>query len=312
MLSIVVPVFNEQDSVGPLTEAVGAAMHGWRDDWELVFVDDGSRDDTSEAIARAASAESRVRLVRLARNYGQSAAMQAGFDHARGDVIVTMDGDLQNDPADIPALYDLLNSGYDLVAGYRVGRKDPWLSRRLPSRIANVLVRAASGLSLRDTGCTLKAFRREILDSLRLYSDLHRFIAPLAASVAGARIIEVPVRHHARRFGQSKYGLSRVGRVLVDLLTLFMLRRFAESPLRMFSRASLVSFGIAFVAAMTALAAAFDLFESASMVVLSVIASCWLALGGFLLMAGLVAEHFVHADDEGQHIGRKFLYPVSG
>jgi glycosyltransferase involved in cell wall biosynthesis len=312
MLSIVVPVLDEEASVRPLVEAVRAAMHGWRDDWELVFVDDGSRDATALEVEGASGAESRVRLVQLARNYGQSAAMQAGFDHARGDVIVTIDGDLQNDPADIPALCDLLATGYDLVAGYRVRRQDPWMSRRLPSVVANAMVRAASGLSLRDTGCTLKAFRREILDSLRLYSDLHRFIPALAASVAGARIIEVPVRHHARRYGRSKYGLSRVGYVLADLLTLFMLRRFTESPLRMFSRASLLSFGIGFVATLAALAAAFDLAESASTVVWAVIASCWLALGGFLLMAGLVAENFVHADDEGQHAGRKFLHPVSG
>ncbi|HEX6313961.1 MAG TPA: glycosyltransferase family 2 protein [Gemmatimonadaceae bacterium] len=312
MLSIVVPVFDEEASVRPLVEAVGAAMHGWRDDWELIFVDDGSGDATAATIERVSSEESRVRLVKLARNYGQSAAMQAGFDHARGDVIVTMDGDLQNDPADIPALHDLLISGYDLVAGYRVRRQDPWLTRRLPSLVANAMVRAASGLSLRDTGCTLKAFRRELLGSLRLYSELHRFIPALAASGAGARIIEVPVRHHARRYGRSKYGLSRVGRVLADLLTLFMLRRFGESPLRMFARGSLLSFGIGFLATMVALAAAFDFLESVSMVVFSVIACCWLALSGFLLMAGLIAETFVHTDEEGQHVGRKFLYPVSG
>jgi glycosyltransferase involved in cell wall biosynthesis len=312
MLSIVVPVLNEEASVRPLVEAVGAAMRGWREDWELVFVDDGSSDATAAEIERAAGSEPRVRLVQLARHYGQSAAMQAGFDHARGDVIVTMDGDLQNDPADIPALHDLLITGYDLVAGYRVGRQDPWLSRRLPSRVANAMVRAASGLSLRDTGCTLKAFRRELLGSIRLYSDLHRFIPALAASVAGARITEIPVRHHARRHGRSKYGLSRVGRVLADLLMLFMVLRFSESPLRMFSRASLVAFGIAFLATLTALAAAFDVVEWASTVVFAVIASCWLALAGFLLMAGLVAENFVHADEEGQHVGPKLLQPVSG
>ena len=152
MLSIVVPVLNEESSVGPLSEAVGLAMHGWREDWELVFVDDGSRDDTAAKVEAVARDEPRVKLVRLARNYGQSAAMQAGFDHARGDTIVTMDGDLQNDPADIPAMVGKLEDGFDLVAGYRAGRQDKWLTRKLPSRAGNALVRIATGLSLRDTG----------------------------------------------------------------------------------------------------------------------------------------------------------------
>ena len=311
MLSIVVPVLNEESSVGPLSEAVGLAMHGWREDWELVFVDDGSRDDTAAKVEAVARDEPRVKLVRLARNYGQSAAMQAGFDHARGDTIVTMDGDLQNDPADIPAMVGKLEDGFDLVAGYRAGRQDKWLTRKLPSRAGNALVRIATGLSLRDTGCTLKAFRRELLPSLRLYSDLHRFIPALAASVAGARIAEVPVRHHARRVGRSKYGLSRAGRVLADLLTLVMLRRFEESPMRMFAAASLVAFGVSAGAAMLALAAAFDAYESASTVELSVIAACWLALGGFLTLAGLIAESFVH-DEPREQFGRKFLRGIPG
>ena len=312
MLSIVVPVFDEESSVRPLVQAVRAAMHGWREGLELVFVDDGSRDDTVAEIERAARDEPRVILVRLARNYGQSAAMQAGFDQARGDIIITMDGDLQNDPADIPALLEKLSQGYDLVAGYRIVRQDRWLTRRLPSRIANAVARMATGLPLRDTGCTLKAFRRELLGSLRLYSDLHRFIPALAASGAGARIAEIPVRHHARRFGRSKYGLSRVGRVLADLLTLLMLRRFEESPLRMFARASLVAFGVAVTAATAAMAAAFGLYQSGSTVVLTVIASCWLALGGFLIMAGLIAESFVHGDEQREQFGRKFLRGVPG
>jgi glycosyltransferase involved in cell wall biosynthesis len=312
MLSIVVPVFDEEGSVGPLVSDVRAAMQPWRDDWELLFVDDGSRDGTAAAIERSTEDDPRIHLVRLARNYGQSAAMQAGFDHAQGDVIVTMDGDLQNDPRDIAAMVAKLDEGYDLVAGYRVGRQDRLLTRRLPSRVANAIIRSATRLPLRDTGCTLKAFRRELLGSVRLYSDLHRFIPALAASVANARIAEVEVRHHARRFGRSKYGLSRVARVLSDLLTLVMLRHFEESPLRMFAAAGLGAFAVSLLFTLGAVAVVWGLLKTGSMVVLAAIAACWLALAGFLIMAGLIAESFVDADQEQERFGRKFLREVMG
>jgi glycosyltransferase involved in cell wall biosynthesis len=309
VISICVPVFNESASVGPLVAAVRESLRDWRDDWELVFVDDGSSDDTAVAIASEAEQESRVRLISLARNYGQSAAMQAGFDHARGSVIVTMDGDLQNDPRDIPAMVSVLGSGADLVAGYRERRQDPLLSRRFPSRVANALLRWATGVPIRDTGCTLKAFRRELLAQVRLYADLHRFIPALAVSVAGARIEEVPVRHHPRRFGQSKYGLSRVVEVIADVLTLVMLRRFSESPFRLFAVVAGVAFGGSMVATTLALLAAYGVFEAASTVVLSVIAACLLALAGFLVLCGLVAEGFLH-DEGGTPFERKLLRRV--
>lgn len=298
MLSIVIPVYDESESVFPLVDAVRRTMSGWREDWELVFVDDGSRDGTVGAIDACIAIEPRVRLVRLARNFGQSAAMQAGFDFARGELIVTMDGDLQNEPADIPALVAKLEEGFDLVAGYRERRQDTFLLRRLPSWLGNALLRRATGIPIRDTGCTLKVFRRELLLQLRLISDLHRFIPAVAASVAGARIGEIPVRHHPRRFGRSKYGLSRVSKVLADLLTLVMLRRFWESPLRMFAIAGGVALALAGVSSVLALLAAWGWYASGSVVVLAAVASCWLALSGFLVMSGLVAENFVHVEDE--------------
>jgi glycosyltransferase involved in cell wall biosynthesis len=271
-------------------------MRDWRDDWELVFVDDGSGDGTADEIKRNAAEDPRVRVVQLARNYGQSAAMQAGFDHVHGDLIVTMDGDLQNDPRDIPRMVEELERGFDLVAGYREQRQDSLLSRRFPSILGNALIRRATGVNIRDTGCTMKVIRRELLDRLNLYSDLHRFIPALAVSIAGARISELPVGHHPRRFGRSKYGISRVGKVLADLLTLVMLRRFREHPLRMFSVAGFAALGLSFVASVLALLAAWDLFESGSVVVMAAIAICWLALGSFLVMAGFIAESFIHSE----------------
>jgi glycosyltransferase involved in cell wall biosynthesis len=298
VLSITVPVYNEEESIGPLVDAVRDAMHGWSEGWELILVDDGSRDETAGAVAALAETDSRVRLVRLARNYGQSAAMQAGFDHARGEIIVTMDGDLQNDPRDIPALMRKLDEGFDLVAGYRQRRQDLLLSRRIPSWLGNVFVRAATGVRIRDTGCTLKAIRRELLDRLRLYSDLHRFIPALAVMIAGARIAELPVRHHARTYGRSKYGWSRITQVLVDLLTLVMLNRFREHPLRMFSLAGLVAIVFALITSAMAAAAALDIGRFGSPVILTALATCWLALGSFLVMTGLIAESFLQAQGE--------------
>jgi len=233
-LAVVVPLYNEEGNVLPLVEAVQSAL-GEERDWRLLLVDDGSRDGTARRAAEAERADPRVRLIRLARNYGQSAAMQAGFDHARAEVIVSMDGDLQNDPQDIPRLLAKLKEGYDLVVGFREKRKESWLIRRLPSQAANRIIRWLTGVQIRDNGCSLKAYRSDVLSRVHLYSDMHRFIGPLAVLTAGARMAEIPVRDHPRRFGSSKYGLSRVWRVLADLLTLKMIQSFRERPLILFA-----------------------------------------------------------------------------
>lgn len=289
-LSVVVPMYNEEDSAGPLVEAVRSAL-GDAYAWELILVDDGSRDRTVERIQALVAADPRVRLVRLARNYGQTPAMQAGFDTARGDVVVTMDGDLQNDPRDIPAVLARLDEGYDLVAGYRERRQDVFLKRRLPSMIANWLIRQATGVPIRDNGCSLKAFRRPVVDQLHLYSDMHRFIPAVAAATAGARITEMPVRHHARRFGESKYGLSRIAKVLADLLVIIMIRSFRDRPLHLFAGVALVAFllGILSVAA-SAIAMAYFTPVKATALVFPSVALVWFATAGYLLMLGLVAE----------------------
>lgn len=289
-LSVVVPLFNEEESVGPLVRAITEALPS-DDSWELILVDDGSRDHTVERARELAAADPRIRVARLARNYGQTPAMQAGFDLARGDVIVSMDGDLQNDPRDIPLLAATIESGYDLVAGYRQNRQDKLLTRKVPSWIANRIIRWVTGVPIRDNGCSLKAYRRDVIERINLYSDLHRFIPAVAAATAGARITEVPVRHHARRFGASKYGLSRTLKVLADLFTIKMIRSFRERPLELFGAAALAAslVGAAFAAA-SIVALAYFHPEKATAFVLPGAAMLWFGLAFYLLLLGLTAE----------------------
>jgi glycosyltransferase involved in cell wall biosynthesis len=232
-LSVVVPMYNEAENVEPLVDAIQAALSAYPWPWELVLVDDGSSDGTGALLERHARRVGEyVRVVRLLRNFKQTAAMQAGIDAARGDVIVTMDGDLQNDPRDIPRLTArLLNEPLDMVAGWRQQRQDGWLLRRLPSWLANRLIRQVSGLNFQDLGCSLKAFRAPVLKQVRLYGEMHRFIpAWLATVTSPARMAEEPVRHHPRQHGRSKYGLSRGFRVLVDLLAIHFFLRFGTRP----------------------------------------------------------------------------------
>jgi glycosyltransferase involved in cell wall biosynthesis len=289
LLSVIVPLYDEEASIPPLVEAVRGVLDGYGP-WELVLVDDGSTDGTVPTVVRLAAQDTRIRLVRLARNYGQTAAMQAGFDHARGGVVVSMDGDLQNDPQDIPLLVAKLQEGYDLVAGYRVNRQDK-ISRRIPSWVANRLIRWITGVPIRDNGCSLKAYRRALLDCLHLYSDMHRFIPAVAASAAGARIAEVPVRHHPRRYGQSKYGFSRIAKVLADLVTIKMIRSFRERPLALFgvSAAIAVALSLAFAAAAVVAMKSFGP-DKANALVFPGVALVWLELACYLVMLGLIAE----------------------
>ena len=292
-LSIVVPLYNEEDSVGPLVDAVRSALEP-TPPWELVLVDDGSRDGTADRVAQLAETDPRIRLIRLARNYGQTQAMQAGFDAARGDAVVSMDGDLQNDPGDIPRLLAALEAGNDLVAGYRLNRQDKLLTRKIPSWVANRLIRLITGVSIRDNGCSLKAYRRSTLERMRLYSDMHRFLPALAAATAGARITEIPVRHHARRFGASKYGLSRILKILADLLTLTMISWFRERPLLLFGGGAVAAmvlalgFGVASAVALAGGRGVTDAF------VLPATALLWVMLACYLIMLGIVAQAFLH------------------
>jgi glycosyltransferase involved in cell wall biosynthesis len=231
--SIVLPVFNEEENVTPMSEAVFSAMDALGEPYEVVFVDDGSTDGSAGLIRGLSAARKEVRLIRFRKNFGQSAAISAGFDHARGDVVVTMDADLQNDPGDIPKMLALLDKGYDVVCGWRRDRQDRAFSRRLPSWIANWLIRRITGVTVNDYGCTLKVFRRDIIKNLPLYGGLHRFIPALAADY-GARIAEVVVTHHGRKFGKSKYNIMRTFPVMIDLLFVSFMMRYSRRPLYFF------------------------------------------------------------------------------
>ncbi|EDY37213.1 undecaprenyl-phosphate 4-deoxy-4-formamido-L-arabinose transferase [Cyanobium sp. PCC 7001] len=250
-LSVVVPLYNEEESVPLLVEQVLKAVRPLGLAHELVVVDDGSTDGTAAVLSRLSEVVPELVVVLLRRNYGQTAAMAAGFDASRGAVIVTLDGDLQNDPADIPVLLERLDQGYDLVSGWRHQRQDHALWRLLPSRLANRLIARVTGVRLHDYGCSLKAYRREVVDDLNLYGELHRFL-PALAFIEGARISEVQVNHHARRFGRSKYGLDRTFRVLMDLLTVWFMKRFLTRPMHVFGFGGLAAMllGLLFTAAL--------------------------------------------------------------
>lgn len=233
-LSVVVPLYNEQESVVPLYEAIVNAIRDIAGQVEIIFVDDGSRDSTFAVAEGLAANDKRLRVVKFRRNYGQTPAMAAGIDLAKGAYIVTMDGDLQNDPGDIVNFIDKLDEGYDIVVGWRFERQDKLISRKIPSRIANWIIGRVTGVPIKDNGCSLKGFRANVIRHVPLYSEMHRFI-PAMASMSGPRIAEIKVRHHARRFGASKYGLSRVYKVLFDLLTIRMVSGFVERPLKWFA-----------------------------------------------------------------------------
>lgn len=229
-LSVVVPVYNEEDNIAPLENAINDALSGI--EHEIIFVDDGSSDETVKRIL--ASSSPNITLISFARNFGQTSAMAAGIDHASGDYIATLDGDLQNDPADIPMLIKLLEEGgYDIVAGKRAKRQDGLMLRKIPSKIANMLIRRITRVNISDYGCTLKLFRSSLAKQLDLYGELHRFI-PILAHISGAKITEIEVRHHARKFGTSKYGLNRTFKVLSDLMLMFFFLKFRQKPMHLF------------------------------------------------------------------------------
>ncbi len=232
-ISVVIPAYNEEENLPVLYERLKAVLDKLEEDYEILFVDDGSTDGSFEVLRDLARRDGKVRVIRFRRNYGQTAAMYAGFEHATGDVIVTMDADLQNDPEDIPRLLRKLEEGYDIVSGWRKDRKDPFLSRKLPSKIANWIISKVTGVELHDYGCTLKAYRSEIAKRYRLYGDMHRFLPALARRF-GAKVTEIPVRHHPRLYGRSKYGIGRTVRVILDIFLVKFLNEYITKPLYVF------------------------------------------------------------------------------
>ncbi len=244
-LSVIIPLFNEEANVESLYRELATVLPRLGRSWEVLFIDDGSRDATVERLVHAAAGDPHVRIIRFRRNFGQTAAISAGIDHARGDVFCLMDGDLQNDPADLPRLLEKLDEGYDVVSGWRRKRRDPLLTRRLPSAVANRLISWISGVRLHDYGCTLKMYRRDALADMRLYGEMHRFI-PIYAAWYGGRIAEIEVNHRPRQGGRSKYGLARTGKVILDLMVIMFLSHYSRKPIYVFGGFGLAMFAAAF------------------------------------------------------------------
>jgi len=299
MISVVIPLRNEESNVpvlvGKLTEALGA-LGG---EYEVLFINDGSTDGTAARLHQACAGDRRLKAIHFRRNYGQTAAMQAGFTHARGEIIVAMDGDLQNDPADIGKLVAKLADGYDLVSGWRKDRQDHPVRRNFLSRVANGLISQATGVRLHDYGCSLKAYRREMLEGIALYGEMHRFI-PVYAYWNGARIAEVPVLHHPRVHGVSKYGLERVVKVVLDLSVVLFLHRFAQRPMYVFGTCGLLSWLISAVAGFAAVS--YKIFGHRSFIVtpLPLIAVTMFFTGVICFLLGLLAELSIRTYHESQ------------
>jgi len=309
-LTVVVPVFNEEENVRELHARTRAALESLGHTWELILVNDGSRDGTAGVLEGIAEADPRVAVIHLARNYGQTAALMAGLDHARGEIIIPMDGDLQNDPVDIGRLLERLDEGFDVVSGWRRQRKDSELRRNLPSRLANRLISVVSGVPLHDYGCSLKAYRRSALDGVKLYGEMHRFI-PIYAAWNGARVSEIEVSHHPRVHGQSKYGLERVLKVVLDLLVVKFLFRYASKPIYLFGGFGFVV--MAFSVSILLLALGLKIFQGVSLILtpLPTLAVMLFAIGILSLLMGLLAELLNRTYHESQskpvyRISRKF------
>ena len=299
-VSVFLPVFNEEDSIPPLNRRLVQALEETGRSYEIIYVDDGSTDGGLDRLREIASRDHRVRVISLRRNYGQTAAMSAGIDHARGRILVPMDADLQNDPADIAGLLDKLDEGYDLVSGWRRDRKDGWLSRRLPSAIANSLISRITGVHLHDYGCTLKAYRREVLAEVKLYGEMHRFI-PVYAIWSGAKVAELPVKHHSRRGGRSKYGLSRTPKVLFDLITVKFLSSYLTKPLYIFGVAGLCCLAVSLVSFAWALYYRIFLNVHLNRMPLATLAMIMFAMGVQFIFMGLLAELVVRTYHESQN-----------
>ena len=289
LISVVIPAYNEGQNISSLYEKLASVLDQIGKGYEVIFVDDGSSDDTLAHLKSISEKSSQVRVLVLSRNFGQTAALSAGIDFSRGRIIIPMDGDHQNDPEDIAPLLQKIEEGYDVVSGWRQDRKDPFLKRRLPSILANRIISFIGGVRLHDYGCTLKAYRRDILKNIRLYGEMHRFI-PIYAEWIGGRVSEIPVRHHARKFGSSKYGMSRVFKVILDLMVVKFLVSYSQKPIYVFGGMGFLMIFGSFLSGLYALYLKF--FKGVSFILTPLPLLCVLLLTvGFLsILMGLLAE----------------------
>jgi glycosyltransferase involved in cell wall biosynthesis len=304
-LSLFLPVLNEEDNLRPMHAKISEALNSLGKTAEVIYVDDGSTDTSLEVLREIAAGDSRVRVIALRRNYGQTAAMSAGIDAAKGEILIPMDADLQNDPADIKRLLDKLDEGFDVVSGWRKDRQDKLITRKIPSWIANSVISKIGGVPLHDYGCSLKAYRRDVIQDVKLYGEMHRFI-PIYASWAGARVAEIPVEHHARTMGKSKYGLSRTIKVVFDLMTIKFMASYQTKPIYVFGTFGMLSFFVSMIAGIWAIVLKI-LGTSFILTPLPMITVVMLAISVQFFLMGLLAELQVRTYHESQS---KAIYAV--
>ena len=284
-LSVIVPLYNEEDSVTPLYNAIVNSVDRMGINYEMLFVDDGSKDNTVPVASKIAASDKRLRIIKFRRNYGQTPAMAAGIDNAIGKILVTMDGDLQNDPDDIPQLVHKIEQGYDIAVGWRHNRQDKLITRKIPSKMANWLIGKITGVPIKDNGCSLKAYRADVIQSIPLYSEMHRFI-PAMTSLAGTKIAEIKVKHHAREFGESKYGLTRIYKVLIDLITIKTILSSFSRPLTIFA----IVAGLSALIGLTAFIAGITQHNNAPNNVFYSVGILYACLSVVLLLWGILGE----------------------
>jgi len=299
-LSIVIPLYNEDESIPHLRVALTEALEQAGESFEIIIIDDGSRDNSFPLLRAWATEDPRLIVIRLRRNFGQTAAFSAGFDHARGEIIITMDADLQNDPADIPKLIAKMDEGYDIVSGWRIHRQDRFLDRKLPSMIANRLISNVTDVQLHDYGCSLKAYRREVLQHVKLYGELHRFIPALASQVGGT-VSEVAVNHRARQFGSSKYGISRTVRVMLDLILVWFLGTYSTRPIHVFGGAGFLSAAFGVLIGIYLTFVKFGLGEDIGNRPMLLLAVLLVVIGVQLVTMGLIGEMTIRTYHESQN-----------
>ncbi|MCJ7545949.1 MAG: glycosyltransferase [Deltaproteobacteria bacterium] len=304
-LSVIIPIFNEAQNITPLYRELKNVLEGLRVEHEVIFVDDGSNDGSDEVLQRLAKNDKGIKVIQFRKNFGQTAALAAGVEHAQGEIIVTMDGDGQNDPRDIPRLLEKLEQGYDVASGWRKNRKDPLLNKKFPSALANKLISWLTRVKLHDYGCTLKAYRRDILKDVRLYGEMHRFI-PAYASWVGARITEMEVAHYPRRHGRSKYGLSRTTSIILDLMTFLFLQHYSTKPIRLFGGAGITLLGLGIVTGLFVLYRRI-IWGGVWISPMILISFLFITMGVMFILLGLIAEIIIRTYHESQ---KKPIYAI--